>query len=219
MTTLGTMKERISQETRRKAYDDAGTRYQTAVDDAISTAIQAYQDERFYFNESRDVTFSTVNAQEFYDSDDQSDLANLIKIDYVKLHVDNTTFDLMPDYPSEIESASTNATATGQPGWYLWYNQQIRLYPIPNDAWTVRVAGVYTYAEPAADDTANNFWMTVGERLIRSRAKYELALHVLRDVELAQTMASAVTEALSQMKSRTNKLTQRDNGRVRGMDF
>lgn len=219
MTTRAVMKERISQEIRRKALNDVGARFQDAIGEAITTAIAAYQDRRFFFNESRDLTFNTVADQEFYDSDDAAQLANLVKIDYVKLRDGNTVSDLLPDFPSEMESASTNATATGQPGWFLWYNQQIRLYPIPDDVYGIRVAGVFSYAEPAADATTGNFWMTRGERLIRSRAKYELALHVLRDTELAQTMASSVTEALNQLQAFTNKLTQRDNGRVRAMDF
>lgn len=219
MTTLSVMRERIAQETRRKAYDNVGTVYQTAIGDAINTAIDAYIDERTWFNETRSSTFSTVADQEFYSSVDDADIGRIIKIDYVKLQVGDSVFDLMPDFPSEIESAANNATATGQPGWWLFYDEQIRLYPVPSDVWTVRVAGVYKVTAPATADEANNPWMVEAERLIRSRAKYELALHVLRDMELAQTMASAVTEALEQLRRRTNKLTQRDNGRVRPMDF
>ena len=219
MTTLSAMKTRIAQETRRKAYADVGAVYAQAIDDAINSSIFAYSDERFHFNERRDVTFPTVALQEFYDSDDLAAIGNLIKIDYMKLTVGNTTFELTPDYPSDIESASTNATATGQPSWYLYYGRQIRLYPIPAEVWTVRIAGLFKYAAPATDGEANNFWMTDAERLIRSRAKYELALHVLRDVELAQTMSAATTEALEQLRRWTNKLTQHGNGRVRPMYF
>ena len=44
-------------------------------------------------------------------------------------------------------------------------------------------------------------------RLIRSRAKYELALHVLKDPDLASSMAAESAEALSILKGRTNRLT------------
>lgn len=212
MTTLAVMKDRVARELRR-------SNITTQIAEAISTAIFAYQDERLHFNEKRTFTFPTVATQEFYDSDDAADIGNIIKIDYAKLHVGNTTFDLLPDFPSDIESSSTNATAIGQPGWFIYYGRQIRLYPIPAEVWNVRIAGLFKYAEPATDAETGNFWMTDAERLIRSRAKYELALHVLRDTELAQTMSSAVTEALEQLKRWTNKLTQRDNGRVRPMYF
>jgi hypothetical protein len=38
-------------------------------------------------------------------------------------------------------------------------------------------------------DTTGNRWFTDGEKLIRSRAKYELAINVLRDDQLAQRMS------------------------------
>jgi hypothetical protein len=217
MTTLTAMKTRIAQEVRRKAYADVGTVFAQAIDDAINTAIFAYQDERFHFNERRDVTFPTVADQEFYDSDDLAAIGNLVKIDYVKLIVGTTVFNLTPDFPAEIEGAASDSTSTGQPSWFVYYGRQLRFYPIPADVWTIRLAGLFKLAAPATDGEAGNFWMTDAERLIRSRAKYELALHVLRDTELAQTMASAVTEALDQLKRWTNKLTQGNNGRVRAM--
>jgi len=215
MTTLALMKDRIARETRRKTYANVGSTYQASIDEAINTAIQAYQAERFHFNESREITFSTVAGQEFYDGADSVPLGLMIKIDYVKLIVGDTNFTLLPDLPSDIESAATNATSTGQPGWYLWYNMQLRLYPVPAESiWTVRVAGVFRYTAPSTDAETDNFWMTDGEALIRSRAKYELALHVLYDDRLAQTMAASTNEALSQLKRFTNRLTQGYNGRV-----
>lgn len=213
MTTLGAMKSRIDRELRRNGTID------TEIADAISTAIAAYQDDRFHFNENRTNTFSTVANQEFYSSSDFAALARLVKIDYVTMLVGNTVFDLLSDIPVVMEGNSDNATSIGQPGWYVYYEQRIRLYPVPADIWTVRVAGVYRYAAPVDDDEASNFWMTDGERLIRSRAKYELATHVLRDLELAQIMTANTGEAFDQLKRRTNKLTQGSNGRVLPMMF
>lgn len=214
MTTLATMKDRIDRELRR------GGTIDTQIGEAIASAIEAYQDERFFFNEKRSVTFDTVASQEFYDVDDEPEFANLVKIDYVTMLISNTVFDLLPDIPVVMESASDNATAIGQPGWYVWYEQQMRLYPVPaTSGWDVRVAGLYRYAAPASDAETGNVWMTHGERLIRCRAKYELATHVLMDVNLAQVMTANTTEAYDQLKKKTNKLTQNDNGRVKPMQF
>src|SRR5262245_9243687 len=213
MTTLSIMKDRIARELRR-------ANITTQIGEAITTAIESYQDERFHFNEKRSVTFSTVVDQEFYGVADESDLADLVKIDYVKLRIGNTVFDLIGDRPNWMEGMSDNATSTGQPGWYVWYEEQLRLYPIPAESgWEIRGAGVYRYAAPESDDQIGNFWMTDGERLSRSRAKYELATHVLMDMNLAQVMTANTTEALNQLKKKTNKLTQMDNGRVVPMSY
>jgi len=212
MTTLAIMKDRIARELRR-------TNITTFIAEAIATAIQAYQAERWHFDESRDHTFNTVANQEFYTSADASFLADLIKIDFAKLVIGVQVFTLYPDRPDTIESASSQEVMVGQPGWYVWYGMKFRLFPVPDNVYVVRIAGLYRYAAPASDAETGNFWMTDAEAVIRSRAKYELALHVLRDDGLAQTMSASTQEALSQLKRFTNKLTQGFNGRVIPMQY
>ena len=212
MTTLAIMKSRIADELAR---DDLTSQIAYAIGDAVA----AYEDERFFFNESRGLTFSTVIDQEFYTESDAADIANLVKIDYVSLLTGDQPFQLLPMRPSEIEFLSTNGTSTGQPNWFLMYDESIRLYPVPDAVYTVRIAGVLKTAAPATDAEASNPWMTKAERLIRSRAKLELALHVLKDIELGAVMQQAVEEAWTQLKSRTAQITQIGDGKVKAMEF
>lgn len=206
------MKSRIASELRR-------SNITSQIASAISTAISAYEDERFYTNESRENTFSTVADQEFYTSSDAAFIGLLTKIDYVFLYIDNSPFQLHPTFPEYLEEASENSTSTGSPSEYSWYDEKIRLYPVPDEVWTIRVGGVLSIAEPASDSETGNFWMTTAERLIRSRAKQELALHVLRDVELAQIMGGAATEAFEQLDRRTKRITKTGGGRIKPMEF
>lgn len=212
MTTLAQMKARIADELAR---DDLSSQIAYAINDAIS----AFEDDRFLFNERRTNTFSTVALQEFYDEADAAFIGTITKIDYLACYVGNQPYQLLPMRPVDMEHFSTNGTSTGQPSWYGLYDRKIRFYPVPDAAYTIRVAATVDLAPPATDREANNPWMTTAERLIRSRAKMELALHVLRDLELAATMQQAVDEAFIQLKSRTAQLTQTGEGRIRGMDF
>lgn len=212
MTTLATMKTRIASELRRSNITNQ-------IADAINTAIGAYEHERFYTNESRENTFTTVANQEFYTSSDAVFIGLLTKIDYVMLYINDTPYQLYPTFPELLEEASTNGTSTGSPTEYSWYDEKIRLYPVPDEAWTIRVAGVLSVAEPASDNETGNFWMTTAERLIRSRAKQELALHVLKDLQLAQTMGGAATEAYDQLDVRTKRITKTGGGRIKPMEF
>lgn len=214
MSTLTIMKARIADELAR-------TDLTSQIAYAISDAIAAYQDERFFFSESRSVTVATVADQEFYGASDAAALGTLVKIDYVTYTASgsNQVWRLPPMRPADMEEASTSGTSTGSPSWYAFYNKQLRLYPVPDAVYTVRVAGAVSVAAPASDSEADNPWMTYAERLIRSRAKLELALHVLKDMDLAQTMSEAVTEALEQLKERTNQLTQVGEGVIRAMEF
>ncbi len=208
MTTLAVMKTRIADELAR---DDLTSQIAYAITDAIA----AYTDERFHFNESRAITFNTVADQEFYDSSDAEAIATINKIDYVMVYIGDQPYQLDALTPAQIEASSTNGTSTGQSSWYCWYGNQIRLYPVPSGAWTVRIGAAVNAAAPATDDEADNPWMTYAERLIRSRAKMELALHVLKDTDLAATMGQAIEEAFQQLKERTNRLTQVGEGRIR----
>jgi len=212
MTTLTIMKARIADEIARSDLT-------SQIAYAISDAIAAYQQERFFFNESRSLTITTVADQEFYDSSDAAAFANLQKIDYVTIYYGDQPYQLLAMTPAEMEWSSTNGTSTGQPAWYCYYNQQIRLYPIPADARTLRIAGSVKVAEPATDAETDNPWMTHAERLIRSRAKLELALHVLHDEEMAATVSQAVEEALSQLHNQSAKIMRIGNNRIAAMEF
>ena len=200
MSDLATMRARIASELRR-------SNITSQIASAITTAIEAYQQERFFFNERRDVTFPTVALQEFYTSANSASIPLLIKLDYANVYVGGTAYTLVPQGAATMEELSDSSTNTGQPSEYVWYGESLRLYPVPDGAYTIRLAGVFVAAAPAADDEASNPWMTKAERLIRSRAKLELAIHVLQDQMLAAAMGEAVRDAWDDLKTRTNRLT------------
>ncbi len=129
----------------------------------------------------------------------------------------NTVFQLDPADIVDLELQSDNATNTGRPFEYAYYAKSIRLWPVPDGVYPVRVAGHIALAEPATDAEASNPWMIDAERLIRSRAKLELALHVTHDPDMASAMGSAVTEAWNELKGESNRLS--GTGNIRPMQF
>lgn len=200
MTTQTIMKARIADEFSRSDLT-------SQIAYAITDAIERYQSERFWFNESRDVTFSTVASQEYYTSSDNAMIPDLYFIDYAVMTVGGAISILSRYTPELMERLSDNGTQTGEPTSYTYYQKKIRLYPVPTQVYTVRLAGHVKVAAPASDSEADNVWMTDAERLIRARAKYNLALDVLRDGDIATAQAAAVNEAFEQLKGRTNLQT------------
>jgi hypothetical protein len=202
MTTLAVMKGRIADELARS---DLASQIASAIGDSIGI----YQPERFWFSESRSVgTFTTVAGQQDYTAADAAALGNLLAVDYLTVTVGGVTLRLAQrEQPVVIEAATFSGTQQGDPYEYDWYDDTLRFFPIPAAAYAIRVAGLFKIAAPASDSEGNNPWMTDAERLIRSRAKYELALHVLKDPDLASAMAAESTDALSVLKGRTNRLT------------
>ena len=195
MTTLGTMMDRIADEINRSDLT-------SQIQKAIKTAIKTYDKDRFWFNESRSFTFSTVAGQEFYTSSDNTNIPNLLAIDTIQVAITSTDKYLLQRVPYEqIEAISSNTTVDqGQPTWFAYYGKQLRLYPIPDAVYTVRVSAVWALDDlSATSDT--NAWMTDGETLIRSRAKRELYTHVIRDTDGAAAMAQAEITELKDLRS------------------
>jgi hypothetical protein len=97
----------------------------------------------------------------------------------------------------------------------------------PQGPYLITVGGHVTYAVPAADDTIGNRWMTDAERLIRSRAKYQIAQHVTRNGAMALAMSpeenakgslpGATWEAYRELKIEANRMQRR--GVVAPMSF
>lgn len=213
MTTLGIMKDRIARETRRG-------NIQTQIAEAIATAIDHYQGERFWFNVSRELTFDTVADAEFYDGGTGTYLQVFEKIEYVTLEIeDNQVKPLLWEEPALIEDWAGQSTQTGEPRFYTVYDGRLRLYPIPDGVYTVRIAGQRNTAAPAADDETGNPWMTDAANLIRYRALFELFAHVIVDPERAQIASGAADDALSRLRSRTATKQQQGGWVVTPTDF
>lgn len=77
--------------------------------------------------------------------------------------------------------------------------------------------GLVQYAAPTSTTQTGNRWMTDAERLIRSRAKLNLAMHVTRNQGQVQAMEAAVEEALSELRAEAARMTRR--GILRPMYF
>lgn len=200
------MKARVASEIRR-------SNLTSQIASAISTAIQSLEDQRFTFDETREITFSTVANQESYASAASAYIPRIQKFDYVKIYVSDYPYDLLPRPSCEIETMNRNGTQTGEPVYYCWYGDKIRLAYIPSSVWTVRIGAVVRIPEPASDGEADNPWMLVAERAVRCRAKYELYEHVLKDVAIAQRFhpdneGGPTHEAIRQLRRRANNLQQ-----------
>lgn len=207
MTTFGVMIDRIDDEL------DKGGTLNSQITKAIKSAISHYEKKRFWFNEARLTGIVLIDGQEFYTSADNANIPNLIYIDTFKVARTSTDKWMLDRRPyQDLEAMSDGGAADeGQPAWYALYAKQIRIGPIPDASYSAVISGVYALTELSATaDT--NAWMTDGEALIRSRAKWELYTHVIKDKESANDMAEAESKALAAMIDTNN--ARSSTGRV-----
>src|SRR5690242_5976513 len=100
------------------------------IKNAIQDAIKLYRGTRFYWNQ-KTITFSTVANQEYYSTSDNSDIPNLVEIDAAVISNNGVKSELVPVAFEEID-VSQSGQAISIPRNYAYFNQQIRLYPIPD---------------------------------------------------------------------------------------
>jgi hypothetical protein len=193
MATLGDMKASIASEIFRDDLTDA-------IAAEITRAIRFYQRARFWFNETRQLTFNTVAGQDFYTATAEPRIPNLLQIDYIQVAQGGRPLSLIGASAEDLDQWSYTPT-TGVPSNFAYFEQVLRLYPVPNSAYPVRIAGLVRVDPPTTDtDGATNPWMNDAEELIRSRAKRNLYLHYMGDQQMAAGMKAAEDEALSSLK-------------------
>jgi hypothetical protein len=168
MTTRTIMKARIADEIAR---DDLTSQ----IADAITTAISHYQYKRWWFNEDTEVTSSTVIGTEYYSAP-----AIFFDIDFIRATDGTTKWLIDPTSFEDIEGRQAGVTTNSRPFLYAEYQDQYRLYPVPDAIYTLTWSGVIDRA-PASDGETGNPWMTKAEALIRSRAKAVIMLDTVRD--------------------------------------
>lgn len=181
----------------------------TQIQNAIQTAIKQYERVPLYFNQLRqEAAFSTVHGQEFYSSAASPLIASMVTLERVTVTVSGNRYTLNWRTPQYLEDTSVNPIVYGQPVDYAYYAETLRFYPIPDNSYPIALTGIQRlFALQNATDT--NAWTSDGELLIRSRAKFELATHVLRDADLAASMKAAELDALSDLRGETMRRTPR----------
>lgn len=172
---------------------------------AINAAIDQYQSQRFYFNETRDETFTTVAAQYWYSATDDAAIPKFIKLDEIFIYDNGRAVELCRMPPSRFENLTDNSAANGRPYAFTWYNQKLGLYPIPQQAYTVRMMGHIKIDAPASDSEANNVWMTEAYYLILRAAERFFHSVMTGDMQMAQIAAMSEEEALRQLRSETSR--------------
>jgi hypothetical protein len=172
MSDYGTMQTRIANELNR-------TDLSSEIQDSIQSAIKYYEGNRFWFNESIRTTTTTAD-DEFVDEP-----SDLVEIDSLTITISTIKVPLLKRTYQYLEDLEVSTTLTGIPREFALYNKQIRLYPIPDDSYTLTLSGAKRLTSLSATGDTND-WMTTGEELIRSRAVADIRANVLRDQQSIQ---------------------------------
>lgn len=207
MGTYGDMINRISTQLRRSNLTDD-------ISDAIQKAVQVYSTRRFWFNDSKDLTFTTSSSLETYAPAGISDYGGFDFMEISRSTTDRWEVKAL-DYQSFQEKRMGGDTF-GDPLWYSIFDRTVYLWPIPASALNVVVSGRrgLTTLSAAGD---SNAWTNEAEVLIRTRATVDLYRYVIKDFQKADVMEKEEQKELSRLRATTNRLL--GSGRVKRRYF
>ena len=166
--------------------DDTTGEYAGQIVRAILAAQRYCERSTYYFNETRDQTFQTVQGQEWYGASANANIPTLVNIDALfRADPADNVIEMRRVSPRELEVLSDNSASIGEPYCWTYFGQRIRIYPIPDRAYTIRMQiGPYRLG-PLTSGTDENAWLTEAYDLIKARAKYIIHKDTLKDGTLA----------------------------------
>lgn len=199
--------------------DDTTGEYANQIKKAILGAIRYCERNTYYFNETREITFPTVNGREWYSATDNANIPTLVHIAGMWSEDSAGARSIIQEKPpQELELLSDNAASRGEPYAYTYFGQRIRLYPVPNDAvYTIRLqVGPYRLT-PLVSDTDDNAWLNEAYDMVKARAKYIIYKNTLKDAALAAEALNDYNDQETALKSETT--SRNASGYIQATDF
>jgi hypothetical protein len=198
MATYGDMQIRIADELVNESITTAQIKL------AIQDAVGMYENMSFWFNQKKETTFSTVANQEYYTATELSDIPYITKFFGVNVTITGSKLQVNPADFLEIDQQQTGLI-TGLPRSFAFFNQKIRLYPIPDAVYTITMNYIYKLTTLSADaDT--NVWTVEAENLIRLCSKRILARDVYYSENAEAKFLKAENEAYDALRQQTRQM-------------
>lgn len=170
---------------------------------ALQTAIKHYEREIWWFQEQR-ANASTVADQEYYAL--PSDFGSL---DSLVIDVGGSTSNKYPLFQrtqEQIDRWQQGGTGTsGRPTDFALYDRQLRLWVIPDDAYSLTLSYRANNLSDSTTAAASNIWTNIADELIRWRADSIVAFSVLQDAQRAAGFKVQEKEAYDALRSEHNR--------------
>jgi len=186
--------------------DDLERSDTTAIRTKVLGAIRHYQSTRFWFNEGRATTFNTVASQSDYVFG--TDISEVFyTVDGAWVTFGTSILEVRKCDYRDLETLLDGNGSESVPTLCAYVDNTLRLYPVPDIAYSVRVTGHEKIDAPASDAEADNPWMVEAYDLIKARAMAKLFAERYRDAEGAAIQRAVEGDALSELRASTNAKT------------
>lgn len=185
-TTYGTLKSEIAADIDR---DDL----ETQIGNAIIAAIRTVETTKLRFN--NEVTTTTMTEGSAYLALPSAFFA----MDSIKYDAGSYQTILEWRTLAEIEQMDTQDGYTNPPLYYTISDNQIRLYPVPDDDYSTTIQFWETFTDPSADGDENE-WINNARNYIKWKARSILAASALFDYEQANYFDAMAQRELQRLE-------------------
>jgi hypothetical protein len=196
--TYGTMINRIAAELERS--DIGSSAAPGVIGTHINDAIRQFKARNWWFLQGPTgaALTSTTTASNSY----VARYTGLIQLDSLRITINGQKEELRPVSFAEMEELHDGTDSANQPYIYTDYGARLRLYPTPDDVYTLTWSGLFEETALAADADTND-WMTHGELVIRHTARMTVLRDYIRDPETAASCMPAIIAAISELDRET----------------
>lgn len=192
MPTFGGLRDNIIEEIGK-----VGASLTAIVELQIQNAVEFYANQVFWFNEGN-YTFTTSSSQAAYPWPSDFMAAEFMQVSY-----GGANFQVEPK-PYQWIAELDNGKVFSVPAAYAMFNQNFRLFPVPNASYTI-VLDYQKRLPTLSVSTDSNAWTTYGQDLIIARVEKVLHARKYRNPEMAQMCAQAEQDALTALRNLTHE--------------
>ncbi|MCL6230021.1 phage adaptor protein [Bartonella bilalgolemii] len=185
--------------------DDQTDEYIDQVQKAIFSALRFCERLPFYFNESREIVFTTLRGKNRYGREVNPFIAEAVQIVAVYLYdKPSHKFKLLRTDPIILES-SESEWDRGIPTRYAYFEQKLVLSPIPDASYSIRLILSPMRIKEIETMQEDSIWFLEAYELIKTRAKYELYTNILKEPQMAAAAFAMFQEQLEALTIETSR--------------
>ncbi|WP_336293983.1 hypothetical protein [Bartonella sp. CB169] len=186
--------------------DDTTDEYSVQIQDSIFTALRVCEREPCFFNEKKEVTFKTQSGKMWYGQEEGIFIESERAIESVLLGTCAATQKkLLFKSVKELRQEYNLQSEQGTPLFYSYVDKKIGIFPISQQAETVRLSYSLAFFGERRMIKDSDPWLIYAFDLIKARAKYELYKNILKDPEYAAVSFRDFQEQLQALRFETSR--------------
>lgn len=194
MATFGDIKSTISSNLTRDDLLDGST-MEALLEEHIRRAVRNYSVRNWWFLKTVSSSVTTTSGQNYVTRP-----ATIERIQRVS--IPSLGWELCARDLAALEEFDEPTAQSGQPQDYAEWGAKLRLWPVPNATFTLKIVGTEKIAEFSAnaDDTV---WSNAGFDLIEATARSSFASEKMRDSEAAAAALVSITMAMRALQEQS----------------